>query len=251
MSDEEELLIDLHRDTERQGPGGVEQTLRAIELAGLDRGTPLRIADLGCGTGAAAKVLAAELHGDVIAVDIAEPFLDTLRAAAAREPLRATVTTRTCSIDDLPFGDGELDVIWSEGAIYSIGFEAGVRDWMRYLKPGGRLVVSELTWLTGTRPAELHEYWTTMYPEVDVASAKIGVLEQHGYRPQAYFVLPPSCWLANYYEPVETRFEAFLARHGHSDAAVSLVAAEREEIALYREYAPYVGYGVYIAVKPS
>lgn len=251
MADEYELLIDLHRDAERQGPGGTEQTLRAIELAGLDRTATLKIADLGCGTGAATKVLAEELNGEVLAVDTAQAFLRELRAATDRDRSRARITTLECSIDELPFDDGELDVIWSEGAIYNIGFEAGVSGWMRYLKPGGKLVVSEITWLTRRRPAELHEHWVSQYPEVDVASAKIGVLEQHGYRPEAYFVLPPPCWLENYYRPMEARFEAFLARHEHRAGAVSLVAAERDEIELYTRYSQYFGYGVYVAAKPA
>lgn len=250
MSDGYELLIDLHRDAERQGPGGVEQTLRAIELTGLDRTAPLRIADLGCGTGAAAKVLAEHLNAEIVAVDTAQAFLDELRAAAQRDPQLAGITTLACSIDELPFDEGELDVIWSEGAIYNIGFDTGVSQWMRYLRPGGKLVVSELTWLTGRRPVELHDHWTREYPEVDVASAKIGVLEQHGLRPEAYFVLPPHCWLENYYVPLETRFEEFLARHGHSAAAASVVAGERDEIELYRRYSQYFGYGVYVAAKP-
>jgi SAM-dependent methyltransferase len=250
MSVEYDLLVDLHRGGDRQGPGGTAETLRAIELAGLDRAGPLRIADLGCGTGASAKVLARTLDADVVAVDTAEAFLEELRAAVRRDPALSRITTLARSIDDLPFGDGELDVIWSEGAVYSIGFEAGVAAWRRHLRPGGTLVVSELTWLTGERPPELHEHWTREYPEVDVASAKIAVLERHGYRPEAYFVLPPYCWLENYYEPLEARVDAFLARHEHRPEAVALVAAEREEIRLYRESAPYYGYGVYVATRP-
>ncbi len=250
MPDEYELLIDLHRGAERQGPGGTEETLRAIELAGLDRTAPLRIADLGCGTGAGAKVLAGRLNAEVLAVDTAQAFLDELRAAARRDRSLAGITTLACSIDELPFDDGELDVVWSEGAVCNVGFEAGVSGWMRYLRPGGKLVVSELTWLTGERPVELHEHWTAQYPEVDVASAKIGVLECHGYRPEAYFVLPAHCWLENYYGPLEARFDEFLARHGHRAEAVSLVAAEREEIELYRTYSQYYGYGVYVAARP-
>lgn len=41
-----------------------------------------------------------------------------------------------CSMENLPFGDREYDIIWSEGAIYNIGFERGVIDWNRYLKVG-------------------------------------------------------------------------------------------------------------------
>lgn len=250
MPDAYDLLIDLHRGGERQGPGGVEQTLRAMDLAGLDRTAPLRIADLGCGTGAAAKVLADNLRGEIVAVDTAEAFLDDLRAAAAGAARLATITTLACSIDDLPFADGELDVIWSEGAVYAIGFEAGVAAWKRFLRPGGVLVVSELTWLTAHRPAGIHDHWIAEYPEVDLASAKIGVLERHGYRPEAYFVLPEDCWTANYYGPLAARCDAFLERHGHSPEALAIVAAEREEIALYERYSAYVGYGVYIASAP-
>ena len=42
------------------------------------------------------------------------------------------VTTLCCSMDNLPFEDEEYDVIWSEGAIYNIGFEKGLKDWKRF-----------------------------------------------------------------------------------------------------------------------
>ena len=127
------------------------------------------------------------------------------------------------------------------------GFEAGVRSWRRFLKPGGVLAVSELTWLTGDRPAELDRHWTAEYPEVGTASAKLAVLEANGYSPIGYFVLPQHCWLDHYYRPLQARFDAFLERHGHSDAAHQIVDAEQREIELYERYAEYVGYGYYVA----
>ena len=48
------------------------------------------------------------------------------------------------SMDNLPFQNEELDLIWSEGAIYNIGFERGLNEWRRYLKPGGYIAVSEV-----------------------------------------------------------------------------------------------------------
>jgi SAM-dependent methyltransferase len=81
----------------------------------------------------------------------------------------------------------EFDVIWSEGAIYNMGFAAGVSAWRRFLKPGGKLIVSEITWLTADRPAELQSHRDAEYPEIDVASAKIGILERQGYIPEGYF----------------------------------------------------------------
>jgi SAM-dependent methyltransferase len=152
-------------------------------------------------------------------------------------------------MDALPFEPGSLDAIWSEGAVYNMGFENGVRQWRRFLKDGGILAVSELTWLTQQRPADLQRHWVAQYPEVDTASAKLAVLERHGYAPLGFFVLPEPCWLDAYYRPMQQRFAAFLARHGGSAAARQLVAAEELEIELYRRYSGYFGYGFYVARK--
>ena len=37
-------------------------------------------------------------------------------------------------MDALPFQEEELDLIWSEGAIYNIGFERGMNEWNKFLK---------------------------------------------------------------------------------------------------------------------
>ena len=152
-------------------------------------------------------------------------------------------------MDNLPFGDEQYDVIWSEGAIYNIGFKRGVKDWNRYLKVGGILVVSEITWITASRPAELENYWHDEYPEIDVASSKIGVLEENGYSPIGYFVLPEHCWLDNYYQPIQGSFNDFLRRNGNSEGALAIVEAEKREIELYEKNKAHYSYGVYIARK--
>lgn len=244
-----QLLIDLHLSATRQGPGGEAETKQAMALAGLDRSQPLKIADIGCGTGASTILLAKELDAEIIAVDFLPEFLDTLESRAKDSGVAERITTLNCSMDALPFAREEFDVIWSEGAIYNMGFKAGVSAWNRFLKPGGKLIVSEITWLTATRPLELQSHWEKEYPEIDVASAKIRVLEQHGYSPEAYFILPMHCWLENYYQPMQNRFDAFLDRHGRSDQAKAIVEAEKSEIALYEKHHTYFSYGVYVTKK--
>lgn len=247
--DDYKLLIDLHKDGCRQGPGGDAATEQALDLAGIDRLAPLKVADIGCGTGASTLVLARLLKAEIAAVDFLQDFLDVLKVNAERVGVGDRVSTMACSMDNLPFADESFEVIWSEGAIYNIGFEQGVRDWRRFLKPGGVLVASEITWLTNTRPEELQRHWDREYSEIDVASAKIAVLERHGYTPLGYFPLPDSCWIDGYYRPMQDRFEAFLDRNGNSEDARAIVAAEQREIELYEKYKAYVSYGVYIASK--
>lgn len=246
-----QLLIDLHKDARRQGPGGEAETRLSVLLSGLKRKRSLHIADIGCGSGASTLVLARELDAHITAVDFLPDFLAVLESTAAEAGLADRITTVACPMEDLPFSEGELDAIWSEGAIYNMGFAAGITAWRPFLKPGGILAVSELTWLTGERPEALQAHWNQEYSEVDTAAAKMALLETQGYSPIGYFVLPEHCWLDNYYRPMQQRFAGFLAAHGNSERAQAIVAAETQEIALYEQYSAFVSYGYYIARKTA
>lgn len=247
--DELQLLIDLHKHAQRQGPGADAETLKALDLTMLNRSTPLKIADIGCGTGASTLMLAQHLNAEITAVDFLQEFLDILQDRAASHGLGDKITPLCCSMENLPFDAQEYDVIWSEGAIYNIGFAQGIREWKRYLKTGGVLVASEITWTSASRPEEIQRHWASEYPEIDTASAKFALLEQNGFSPLGYFVLPEYCWLENYYRPMQNSFSDFLTRNGNSEAARTIVAAEEREIELYEKYKNYYSYGVYIAKK--
>jgi SAM-dependent methyltransferase len=246
-----QLLIDLHKGANRQGPGGDAETEKAIDLACIDRNAPLKIADIGCGTGSSTLILARLLNAKITAVDFLQDFLDVLETRAQSEGVAENITSLCASMDELPFEEEEFDVIWSEGAIYNIGFQKGVVNWRRYLKPGGLLIASEISWITRTRPSELQDHWDSEYPEIDMASLKTKVLEDNGYSPIGYFVLPEHCWLDNYYEPMRSSFQGFLSRNENSEEARAIVEAEHHEIELYEKYKAHYSYGVYIARKTS
>ncbi len=243
-----QLLADLHKPNARLGPGSDEHTRLALQLSGLKDRADLRIADLGCGTGASTLVLAEELDGEITAIDLFPEFLAELnRRAASRGILN--ITTAAASFDDLPFEPHSLDAIWSEGAIYNLGFEAGVKAWREFLAPAGILAVSELTWTTANRPSELQIHWESEYPEVDTASAKIAVLEDNGFKLEGYFPLPPSCWLDNYYRPLQARFPSFLDEQERSSASILCVEENKREIALYERFQDFFSYGFYVAKR--
>lgn len=249
--DDLQLLIDLHKPNPRLGPGSDATTRLALELSGLLPRHGLEVADLGCGTGASAISLAEQLDAHITAVDLFPEFLGELERRAEARGVKARITTLAASIDALPFEPESLDAIWSEGAIYNMGFEAGIVAWRPFLAPGGVLAVSEITWLTSERPAELEAHWEREYPEIDLASGKLAVLERHGFTPVGYFPLPEACWLENYYRPLRERFPPLLEQHAHSDAARACVEAEEREIALYERHRAHVSYGFYIARKTA
>jgi cyclopropane fatty-acyl-phospholipid synthase-like methyltransferase len=244
-----ELLVDLHVRNRRQGPGADEETIRALELARIPRNRNLTVADIGCGTGASSLVLARELEVDVLAVDLFPRFLTELESRASAAGLCGRISTLAASMDALPFETEQWDVIWSEGAIYNLGFERGINMMRSFLKQGGILALSEITWLTQNRPEEIAEHWVQEYPEIATSAQKMAQLERAGYTPLGYFVLPPSCWIKNYYEPLEASHEAFLKDHHHSRAAQAVVDEGRREFELYRRYANFFSYGFYIAKR--
>ena len=72
-------------------------------------------------------------------------------------------------------------MIWSEGAIYNIGFERGLKEWRRFLKTGGYVAVSEASWFTEERPKEIDEFWQDAYPGIDTVSNKVDQMQKAGY----------------------------------------------------------------------
>ena len=81
------LLAALHRPCRRQGPGSAETSRLAMRLAGLEQAKGLKIADIGCGTGASSLLLAEDLAAEVTAVDFLPVFLEELQQRARARSL--------------------------------------------------------------------------------------------------------------------------------------------------------------------
>ena len=241
------LICDFFLNTERQGPGSPEATLKALSF--IDNLTDESlIADLGCGTGGQTMTLARHAPGRITGLDFFPGFIDRFNADARRLHLADRVKGVVGSMDALPFRAGELDLIWSEGAIYNIGFEKGLTQWRRFLKPDGFIAVTECSWLSSARPDEMG-FFRDNFPEIDDISGKIRCMERAGYRPVAHFILPDSCWTKNYYEPAAARAREFLATYDDAPLARHFVERLEEEIEQYRRYGRRYGYVFYIGQR--
>lgn len=244
-----DLIIDLHKSSERQGPGSEKDTLKALDFMNLPKDRKLNIADIGCGSGGQTITLAQNLNAKITAVDMLSEFLDELQEKSKKSGLIGKIDIQKNSMENLPFEKEELDIIWSEGAIYNMGFERGIRKWRDFLKVNGYLAVSEITWITNKRPAEIEDFWVREYPEIDTAAKKIKLLENYGYSLAGYFYLKPESWIENYYQPMAARFKEFLNRNGDSELARKVVQDHKSEINMYLKFQDYFSYGFYIARK--
>lgn len=102
-----------------------------------------RILDIGCGCGTPTLELAKLSHGEIVATDIDQPALDRLNRRKEEAGLTERIQAVHYSVFDMDFPPRSFDVIWSEGSIYTVGFEKGIWEWKRFLKPAGFMVVHD------------------------------------------------------------------------------------------------------------
>ena len=147
---------------------------------------------------------------------------------------------------NLPFRPRTFDVIWSEGAVYNIGFKAGLKMWKPLLKKGGYAAVTEVAWLRSDIPEELRAFWNSAYPQIQEIAGNIADLQGAGYEPIGNFTLPESAWW-DYYGLIEKRVTLLQAKYKGNRGAQEVLEAETQEIDLYRKYSKYYGYVFFIA----
>jgi ubiquinone/menaquinone biosynthesis C-methylase UbiE len=149
----------------------------------------------------------------------------------------------------LPFGDAGFDFLWSEGAIYIVGFEAGLRQWRRLLLPGGVVAVTELSWLRPKAPQDAVEFWAAEYPAMQSIDENLETLEGAGYRILGHFILPQSDWWSGYYGPLQENARRFEEKYRGDETAAEVLSMERQEMAIYSRHADSYGYVFYIAAR--
>jgi len=242
------LIYEYFVRLERQGPGDPESTIKALSF--IDNfSNDIKIADLGCGTGAPTMVLAQNTKGTITGLDIFPGFLEKLYINAGKLGLQNRVKGIVGSMDKLPFQNNEFDVIWSEGAIDSIGFEKGLNHWNSFLKKNGYIAVTSASWFTDTRPAEIEKWWVDAVPGIGTIGHNISVMQKAGYTLVAAFTLPEKCWTENYFIPKRAIEKSFLEKFAGNKDAEAFLEFEKYEEDLYLKYKQYYGYVFYIGKK--
>ena len=243
-----DLIIESHVGLERQGPGSPEMIMKALSfIENLDKNS--KVADLGCGTGGQTMILAQNITGKIIGVDICPDFIDVFNNNAKKLNLGERVKGIVASIEELPFGEEEFDLIWSEGVIDSIGFEKAITCWNGFLKKNGYIAVTCPSWLTDERPDEIEKFWGDAVGGLDTIEENIAAMKKSGYEFITTFVLPEKCWTDNYFAPREAAEEALLKKYAGNKAVADYVEEEKYEVELYSKYKQYYGYVFYIGRK--
>ncbi|MDE5093897.1 MAG: class I SAM-dependent methyltransferase [Trichodesmium sp. St11_bin5] len=83
---------------------------------------------MGCGTGGQMMVIANHKSGNITAIDLSPIFIDIFNINSQKLSLQNRVNGIVALMNNFPFQNEELNLIWSEIAIYNIGFERGINE---------------------------------------------------------------------------------------------------------------------------
>jgi len=255
LSDKEHQMdpffFEIHKDMPRQGPGGDIYTYKALSVIKDKLPAAAKILDVGCGPGKQTIALGTFLpHASIHAIDTHQPFLEELLPILKQHGMADRVNLSADSMDSLPFDKESFEVIWSEGAIYNMGFKKGAAYFRDFLKAEGFLVFSDLVWIKENPPEELVAYWRDDQGVVVTdGDENKSWLNQNGYSVLHTFSLPPDAWMDEYYTPLKTRLEMLRLKFPADTEKIAVIEEEEKELEIFDRFNEYFSYVYYICRK--
>jgi ubiquinone/menaquinone biosynthesis C-methylase UbiE len=240
-----EYFYELFEALPRCGPGDNKSTRRAFNTIPKLPEQPL-ILDIGCGPGVQTIELAKRSNGKIIALDNHQAFLDKLMQKAKDEELLDHIVPKNISMLDMDFEKNTFDIIWSEGALYFMGFQNGLRKCHQLLKSNGFLAVTEIVYLVDNPPAPLIQYFEKEYPDIKAVKDKMELIQNEGFHLISNFTLPESSWLDSFYLPMEEELARLKKKYQGNEIASGIFEEMKNEINLYKNFSAFYGYEFFI-----
>lgn len=245
----EALFYRIYDALPRGGPGNIESTRKAFELLPDFPDEP-KILDIGCGKGIQTIELTKISDGRIIAVDNHRPFLDALRQSVMLTGSSNRLLCLQGDMFSLGFRPKTFDLIWSEGAIYILGFENGLKLCKQLVRENGYVAVTEISWLKENPPSDVADFFDKEYPNMKDIQGNLEIINAVGYDLIDYFILPENAWWDDYYLPLEQQIGNLQSEYKNNAQAQELFEILRLEIDMFRKFSNYYGYVFYI-ISPN
>jgi ubiquinone/menaquinone biosynthesis C-methylase UbiE len=195
----------------------LKYTRKAFQM--LPKISNSRILDIGCGSGVPTMELAKLCNAEITAIDLDQAALNRLVGKINKAGIGTRIKVENRSMLGLDFADASFDIIWAEGSINVIGFEKGLKQWYRFLKIGGFLVVHDA---------------------LGDLKMKQKQISDCGYELIDHFVLDEDIWREEYYAPLEKKINEMRKKAaGYKNINAILNNDQHEIDALKREPESY------------
>lgn len=242
------IFYNIFEQLPRVGPGNNESTRKAFNMITSAKPLPKNpsILDIGSGTGLHTIQLAKLTDGKITALDNHQPFIDGFKQKIDDQNLSGKIQTVKGDMGAMTFENQSFDVIWAEGSIFIIGFENGLKQWRKYLKPGGRIALTDIFWFKPNPPEKLGTFFENQCPWMVNYEEASRIIDRCGYNLTGHFLLPENAWWDDFYSPLEEQLKIFREKHAGNPDALGIIEALQTEIDLFRQYSEYYGYIFFI-----
>lgn len=243
-----EIFFELFEGLPRQGPGNRACAIKAFGLCGELPPCPA-ILDLGCGVGGQTLQLAEFTPGAILAIDSHAPSVARLQTVIAEAGLgpRVRAIIGDMAHPGLPLGS--LDLVWSEGALYTIGLGKALGICHDLLRPGGYLAFTEAVWRKANPPPEVRSAFED-YPAMGRLDDALAAIGANGLAPVGHFTLPDEAWWTDFYAPMERRIAELRSAYFDDAEALTILDALGEEPKMHRRYSDFYAYEFFVARRP-
>lgn len=204
---------------------------------------PLRILDVGCGTGAMGLLLS-EMGHTVTGIDLSAGMMEVGRTKNAE--LGLSMTFQEGDAEDPPFADETFDAVINRHLLWTLPHpETALANWYRVLKPSGTLIVIDGRWDDGSLVSAMRR------------KLSLGIacrLEKHPHGSHEYSAelrsnLPNVGGMPQ--EMVEEQFRRIGLSAVRTQSLAEILAIQRKEMTWYAKIAPQSPYYLVSGTKPA
>jgi len=245
-----DMFLEVYTSLPRQGPGSRACAARAFGLCHDLPASPA-ILDLGCGVGGQTLQLAEMTPGSILAVDSSPSSIERLRATLAERGLSQRVGAIVGDMADLDLRPESFDLIWSEGALYSIGLVKALRVCHGLLRPGGYLAFTDAVWRKEDPPPEVRTLFDLDYPSMGGLDDDLAAIRDCGFERVGHFTLPDEAWWDDFYTPMEARIVELRDQYASDAEALAMLDQIAEEPEMHRRHSDCYAYEFFVVRRPA
>ncbi|WP_462411812.1 class I SAM-dependent methyltransferase [Neobacillus sp. Marseille-QA0830] len=122
-------------------PGGIGLTKEMLSNEKVSKDS--RILDAGCGTGQTTAFLYNEYKAEVYGLELNPIMVEKAKSRFQGQQLPIQLTQG--SVENIPFEENTFDFVLSESVLAFVNKPSAIQEFYRVLKPGGRVIVNEMT----------------------------------------------------------------------------------------------------------